>query len=898
MPTNEQVEQVLVRLIRPQERTYFFDRLTNPEWVAPLAERGVFRNLPAPEEAEEPGYVRFPAWDEGRYLVRVAKDASPEVTEAIRGADPAENPSNVRVLFEIAFELQRADLASLGKDLVRWAATPFIGDYSDAASALTGRLFELGLAREAEELLIALLQPSDESRLQLDAWHYERFLQRVTPSGIEHGGFGFFRRLLRMLSASLPLDPEGRDSDTSHSYLWRPAIGDHEQNNSERRGFLVAAIRDAAVALIADETAEEIRSALSSDLLSKRIWIHVVSRWTGGAGEADRLIREDDVLADYRLTHETAELLRAHFASLGSAATDRVFAWIDGDSADDDLDDLQKRRRRLNRYSFIRDALSSERLAEFESLVDELGEPSPTADFLTYAGTFAGSTSPLDPAVAASMTPAALAEFAASWAPDSGFAWPPAPSIDGLAATVRVAVKERPDLFSSEAMRFSELEPTIVRSVLNGFDDALRGESQIAWGSVFELCASVAAHPFEEGDPGQVGDGDPGFRWARGAVTDLLRTAFDAQHLLSPSWRATAWNLIVRLVADPNPDEAHEERYGGDNMDGFTLSLNTNRGKAVNAAVKYGLWLHRNDDSVEIPELFALIDTRLDEQVERSVAVRSAIGRWFPWLQLLNPQWAEARATSVFGAPESPSRLGLAAWASFLAYTEPYDSVYGLLAPWYRAAIDRGFDAEFSAGRGHEPGETVGEHVAALAWRGVAPPDVYLAFLDEATDSLAGRVVRFIGRAVANSSEVAPQILDRLQAIWEQRLPVLEDAPTDHAAEIQAFGSWVASGKFDPDWSLPHFGHALSMAGVPQDSYAVLDMLATTSVQPGIALRALVQMTSQRTNAWDPVSWRESAKVIVERAIEAGSSRAEVEDVIDFFVRSGDHSFRHLMPPQ
>src|SRR5215218_8583312 len=74
-PTAEELDRLAVLSARPENRAYFFDRLENPNWVRDLAQRGFFANPPGPVPAGEPGYVRFPPWPEGRYLVRVAAEA-------------------------------------------------------------------------------------------------------------------------------------------------------------------------------------------------------------------------------------------------------------------------------------------------------------------------------------------------------------------------------------------------------------------------------------------------------------------------------------------------------------------------------------------------------------------------------------------------------------------------------------------------------------------------------------------------------------------------------------------------------------------------------------------------------------------------------------------------------
>ena len=74
-------------------------------------------------------------------------------------------------------------------------------------------------------------------------------------------------------------------------------------------------------------------------------------------------------------------------------------------------------------------------------------------------------------------------------------------------------------------------------------------------------------------------------------------------------------------------------------MDPMTLSLNTNRGEAMHAAIEYALWIYRDVEGKGeamsagfdlIPEARSLLEHRLDLSVEQSHAVRAVFGRWLP----------------------------------------------------------------------------------------------------------------------------------------------------------------------------------------------------------------------------------------------------------------------------
>ena len=77
------VERALAEATKRAENLdYFFDRLTSPDWIEPLLERGFFRD-PPPQVVDEEGYVRTPGWAASRYLARMAEHAPELVADVI-----------------------------------------------------------------------------------------------------------------------------------------------------------------------------------------------------------------------------------------------------------------------------------------------------------------------------------------------------------------------------------------------------------------------------------------------------------------------------------------------------------------------------------------------------------------------------------------------------------------------------------------------------------------------------------------------------------------------------------------------------------------------------------------------------------------------------------------------
>ena len=124
------------------------------------------------------------------------------------------------------------------------------------------------------------------------------------------------------------------------------------------------------------------------------------------------------------------------------------------------------------------------------------------------------------------------------------------------------------------------------------------------------------------------------------------------------------------MVVVPKAGDAdHEERYGGDNMDPFTLSLNTIRGEAMNNVVKYAQWVQRGRTAEgsegfsfdDAPEVRAVLEAHLDPERDLSLAIRAVYGRWSPQLYFMDETWVCANLSRILPKGTPPCQ---ATWRS------------------------------------------------------------------------------------------------------------------------------------------------------------------------------------------------------------------------------------------
>jgi hypothetical protein len=131
-----------------------FYALAGVEWLGPLRDDGAFGH-PPPLVANEEGMYAYPRWPPGRFLARVAADASREVIEIGRGLE-TNNPEAQESLTEAALQMEVSDAVALVKQIVQWLENPVHWRLPSKARDLLVRFVAAGAVEEG----LALGSPS------------------------------------------------------------------------------------------------------------------------------------------------------------------------------------------------------------------------------------------------------------------------------------------------------------------------------------------------------------------------------------------------------------------------------------------------------------------------------------------------------------------------------------------------------------------------------------------------------------------------------------------------------------------------------------------------------------------------------------------------------------------
>lgn len=841
----------------------------------------------------------------------------------------------------------------LEEKAARWAESPYLHLLlPDKLGHLLAHWAKGGRTKEALRVARVLLDVlPDERRMEpgpdeayrfplepqarFDNWNYEQILKNHYPDLVQAAGLPALELLCDLLDKAIWLFWRCNDDQSPEDYSssWRPAVEDHPQNLRHTiKDALVTAVRDAAELLVRSgrATVEEVVDVLEGRCwkVLRRIALHVLRVFSDQAYTlAAARLMDQSLFDDVGLRHEYVLLLREHFPHLRPKDQAKILEWVEEgpEQLRESETSRQPSEEEVARYREIwqRDRLAwigPENLPAkwrgyYNQLVEKHGEPE-HPEFPVYMESgWIGPTSPKTADELKSMSVTEIVEFLKTWKPPTDNWWRPSP--EGLGRELESIIAEDPERFAGEASAFKGLDPTYVRALFSGLRDALKKDRAFDWEPVLTLCEWVLSQPREiPGRRVQKMEADPDWGWTRKAIADLFSAGLESRRNAIPiDFRKRMWAILRPLTDDPDPRPEHEQCYGGSNMDPLTFSINTTRGMAMHAVIRYALWVRRYQENEpgaeerfkrgfdEMPEVREVLEAHLAPAREPSLAIRAVYGQWFPWLVLLDPEWARTNAAAIFPLPQDQESEAFfeAAWNTYVTFCRPYDNVWEILQTCYHLAVDRiGIrrdDTRWLA----DPDEKLAEHLMVFYWRGKLPLDdpLFTAFWDKAPDAVRAHALTFVGRSLEQTEgQIESGILDRLMQLWEKRISAATEAqqPSEFEKEIAAFGWWFVSAKFDVEWSLRQLYEVLKLVRKTEPPHIVLERLAeTTKTEPLLSVKCLRLIAEGDREGWEIYSSREHVRGVLQQGMQDPNTRQEAEGAIHYLGRRGFLDFRDLL---
>jgi hypothetical protein len=255
-PTPQQIEVVAQRLRSPELAAYFLSRLQSPAWIAPFFKHGVFAS-PPPAVAAEDGALHYPIWSASQYLARMAAQSPSEVA-AILAPIETNNPSVLKDILDAAAKMPADVAATLVPTVCKAIGANALWLHFPNATDLCVRLASEHQETAAMKLANTLFVLNSESGTNVvghhDRYWYVEGLKKVVPVLAKVRPRQFLPVLCDWTCAAINIEGHSTgEIDLDGSWHWRPAIEEHQQNETfSLAGEMVGFARQAFEQAITD----------------------------------------------------------------------------------------------------------------------------------------------------------------------------------------------------------------------------------------------------------------------------------------------------------------------------------------------------------------------------------------------------------------------------------------------------------------------------------------------------------------------------------------------------------------------------------------------------------------------------------------------------------------------
>ena len=699
------------------------------------------------------------------------------------------------------------------------------------------------------------------------------------------------------------------------SNIWRPTVSDAPSGlkSRDRLNVLISVLAETLSEAVSANAAS-LSEALSylaphRSGIFRRIELDLLSQ---APGSDPNLVREyvldPELFRSYEVQLEYWKLVRGVYPMLTPTDQQKFIDWIDRQDRSGDF----AARHRRDQLWVLRDNLDANMAASLATLIEQFGPPNELLiGNWPKAGSFGPSTPIEEDALLTSPLSNVLDDLL-DWSPTDGADPLEAPSPEGAGRILKRRASKRPEEFIEERGRLKRLEATYLRNIVEGFDEALRAGQNLDVDCVLDICRWISTRPASEcyvaiGFLGR----DQDWTWAKRSSALLLLDLL-AQADINFAFRSSIWSIIDELAKDrdptPKPPRQLESETAFANQ-----ALNSVRGSALLAAVKYAFWVYthieanhsrKNQTTLEaMPELRALLDAHLDPNIEGSPAVRAVYGQRFGLLQGLDQNWARSAAERIFSRDpydeSDQAEMGRAAWDAFLVFAQPTRVGFEILGDQYEASVRHVVTLESDGlPEGYDdrrPYIQLAEHIFlhALYCQASLRSDTLLReLLSNGPVRLAAHAMSFAAKCYA--SDDSAEVREKLRSYIDWRL---EDATVAAPSELEKFGWWVVNTQSDIEWLLDRLIKVAETARAVDPSYQVLETLSRWAEgHPKKVMRALEALVREAPDQWKLFGAEGSIQQILSVAKADSNCKEMVRRVASHMIRRGWLSFREFVP--
>jgi len=625
--------------------------------------------------------------------------------------------------------------------------------------------------------------------------------------------------LAKTLSELLGIREANKPND--YSYIWRPAIEEHEQNiQSGREDYIISALRDSASWCITEcGLAKEIIEQFAEFkwLLFQRLSIFLSSIIVDPSNIWRDYLFDAQLIFSTTVWHEYSLLLSAKFSMLSIEERKK---WLDlifsslRKASSPNQDHIYLR----DRLTLIRNELIDPVASELKELERELGEAvHPEFRRFSTTLTFSGS----DPLDLELISEEQALELAKNDRLDK-FLSSEDPRATVLINHLPAWVADDPDPYLAFCNRNQDLvSPELGVAVLSGLNTSIRTGQKFDVSVALSLC-------------------ERSLKVSKKTVASFLFDLLSSNSKnLVPSQKDVLWRLIsflCRESEDPAPSYETNPRTN------VSVSINSTRGQALHAAFYYVFWLKASallEDS-DSQSFYALVRERLDTAQEKSCSVRSVCGEWLPWLVELDRKWVLEHLAHFFPS----GAFGDAVWFVYLDRNRVFKITFEVLLTQYAASIKQFRDDPPQSNVAHR----LAEHLIFahfFSFFSQIEGSVIEEFFQVSVGELRRHAVRYLASICTADFAKEEQLL-RARQLWESCWKI-QDKET-----MPAVGNLFTAKNLGAEWLLEQLEFVLKEGVLPDEPGFVLTELASfaSDAMLGRVLRASKQIAILQPEKW------------------------------------------------
>lgn len=906
-PTNEMIDNTLAALKKMTARKYFFTRLENPLWLAPLERRDYFKYPPKTLRFDD-GTIQYPYWPEIQYLKNVCSHLPDEVVRILTELPDTDNPVVYDVILDIALELPGEYSIRL-KDKIHEYLKMEHRLQSPKFTNLLVYWTKENQATTALEVIENLVKfrpdPQSEEKQKQREENPLDFSTTFYPSPLFDSGIysnimtqGVFLvadskpykvacLLINILTDMMYLRTHRMEynKEADLSEIWCPRLHELDDDIKDPERVLVL-----TVIYSCEKVYEKSPNAITEldELLRKPHWKvfkrirqHLYAKFP--SDKTKHWIREiilerkdyDQVQFFYEFyqmiqnacQHFGEDLLTIEerlsiFSAIYSGPSKEEFRTLLGEEYTEES--YQKRQEYFHRYQFtpFASVLFGKYQTHFQELEENADEPISDDNFLPYKteSGFVSICSPLSPEELGNLTDEELLTYINEWEKIDNLSKQDAfveMNIEGLANAFQTVFKEliNPDpnrLKFWMENRNQIKRPIYIRMMINAFEALIKEKKFDQLSEWLTFCEWVLSHPIREHEveyrQGDESSENKNWSNAHRTVCDFIGVCVEKEVDI-PITHCKQLAKILEILCtqyDWNLDENNPVIIN--RRDPLIEGINNTRSLALEKLIKFGCWLRRHEPNCDPHEVTSLLEDRISSDTSRPLTTPeyAILGMYYPTLCSFNENWAIQHKSDIFPQVHNKRQEWSAAFSTYVLYNTENRRMYEILKSEFVFALQHLPDFNHNDLNTRQPIDVFSERIFTYYLWDLFSLNGQESLLDE----------------FYKQTENNPEIWSNLFNIIGQRLSNtgkdLEPRMVDRIKEffewrlevkepleLRNFTRWLLSECLEVEWRLKAYSRILNVCDVKEWEIYLKELCQMLHIHTDLVVECFAKLTDR-----------------------------------------------------